>query len=320
MINETVKFSIIIPAYKRKFLRECIDSIIAQTYANFELIIVDDASPEDLYSIVSKYCDNRIQYYRNANNCGGINVVDNWNICLGYCTGKYVICMGDDDKLLPNCLQVYYDMILKHPGFGIYHGWTELIDENSHIVKIQEARPEVECVYSMMWHRWNGRVQYIGDFLFEVALLRKNKGFYKNPLGWASDDISACIAAKYKGVVNSQIPIFQYRINSQTISKTGNCLLKIEAVERKKKWYHVFLAQNIPNPNTTSFIFWSMLKKECNSKMDKKKALYLSVDMKKDFFMIFFYYLFHMKKCNINTKIFLYAIILLLINAFLKHY
>ncbi|MBQ8672678.1 MAG: glycosyltransferase, partial [Bacteroides sp.] len=47
-----MKFSITIPAYKRTYLQECIDSILAQTYTDFELIIVNDASPEDLDSIV----------------------------------------------------------------------------------------------------------------------------------------------------------------------------------------------------------------------------------------------------------------------------
>lgn len=126
-----MKFSILIPAYKKAYLQECIDSILRQTYECFELIIVDDASPEDLYSIVSLYSDPRIKYYRNEKNCGAANVVDNWNICLGYATGDYAICMGDDDKFLPNCLEEYVRLIAKYPGIGLLHGWTEIIDENS---------------------------------------------------------------------------------------------------------------------------------------------------------------------------------------------
>lgn len=58
-------------------------------------------------------------------------MVDNWNICLGYATGDYAICMGDDDKFLPNCLEEYVRLIAKYPGIGLLHGWTEIIDENS---------------------------------------------------------------------------------------------------------------------------------------------------------------------------------------------
>ena len=104
-MKEDIKFSILVPAFKARFLAECIDSILSQTYTNLELIIVNDASPENLDEIVSRYDDARIQYYVNEKNFGAINVVDNWNKCLSYATGEYVICMGDDDKLLPCCLE-----------------------------------------------------------------------------------------------------------------------------------------------------------------------------------------------------------------------
>ena len=102
-----MKFSILIPAYKLAFFKECLDSILVQTYKNFEIVIVNDSSPEDLESVVLKYSDSRIKYFKNEKNCGVINVVDNWNICLSHATGDYVICIGDDDKLLPNCLEEY---------------------------------------------------------------------------------------------------------------------------------------------------------------------------------------------------------------------
>ena len=92
-MNKKYKFSVVVPAYKANFLKECIDSVLAQTYVDFEIIIVNDASPEDLDSIVSLYKDTRIRYYKNKTNCGAINVVDNWNKCLEYATGDYIICM-----------------------------------------------------------------------------------------------------------------------------------------------------------------------------------------------------------------------------------
>ena len=190
-----MRFSITIPAYKAKYLRECIESILSQTYSDFELIIVNDASPENLTSIIETFNDSRIKYFINTKNCGAVNVVDNWNKCLAYAKGDYIICMGDDDKLLPTCLEEYDKLINKFPDLGVYHAWTQIIDENSNIVRLQEMRPEFESVYSMMWGRWSGRIQFIGDFLFNRKRLIKNGGFYKLPLAWSSDDISAYIAA-----------------------------------------------------------------------------------------------------------------------------
>lgn len=218
-----MKFSITIPAYKQKYLYEAIESCLAQTYKDFELIIVDDASPEDLKSVVDRFQDFRIRYYRNEKNCGALHVVDNWNICLGYTKGDYVICMGDDDRFLPNCLEEYSKLIDKYPDLDIYHGMTEIIDENGNVTNMQEARPEREGMYSMISGRLrNSRLQYIGDWLFKRTALEQLNGYVNMPMAWGSDDLTAYTIAKNKGVANTQMPVFQYRISSLTISNSGH--------------------------------------------------------------------------------------------------
>ena len=94
-----MKYSILIPAYKAKFFYECLDSALNQSFKDYEVIILNDASPEDLDSIVGTFHDNRIRYYKNEVNVGAINVVDNWNTLLSLAKGDFVACIGDDDKL-----------------------------------------------------------------------------------------------------------------------------------------------------------------------------------------------------------------------------
>ena len=214
-----MKFSIVIPAYKAEFLEEAIESCLSQRYEDYEIIIVDDASPEHLDGIVARFVDARIRYYRNDVNCGALNVVDNWNICLSYCTGEYVICMGDDDRLLPNCLMEYATLIEKFPDLNVYHAWTEIIDENGNFVKLLEPRPVFESCMSLIWNRWNGRSQFIGDFCFRVSDLREKGGFFKLPEACGSDDISVVRAAWLGGIANTQSVCFEYRNSSRTISK-----------------------------------------------------------------------------------------------------
>lgn len=243
-----MKFSVTIPAYKAKYLYDAVLSIINQTCQDFEIIIVDDASPEDLKTIVNKFSDPRIHYYRNDHNCGAINVVDNWNICLSYALGDYVICMGDDDMLLPNCLENYDKLIAKYPGLGVYHAWTEIIDEEGNFFKMQHPRPEYESVYSMIWSRWNGRTrQYIGDFCFDTELLKADGGYYKLPLAWGSDDITAVRAAARKGIANMQTLGFAYRENRYTITSTGNDYIKLQAINSEKEWYKSFFVNTQPS-------------------------------------------------------------------------
>ena len=92
-----ITFSILLPVYKAKYLRDCIDSIIAQTYTDWELIIINDASPDPIDSIVTTYHDARIHYYVNETNIGGKDLVRQWNTCLVKAKGEYCICIGDDD-------------------------------------------------------------------------------------------------------------------------------------------------------------------------------------------------------------------------------
>ena len=241
-------FSVTIPAYKAKYLYEAISSILQQTYQDFEIIIVDDSSPEDIKTIVDKFTDPRIHYYRNEKNCGAIDVVDNWNKCLSYAQGNYVICMGDDDMLLPNCLENYHKLIMKYPGLGVYHAWTEIIDEEGNFYKLQHPRPEYESVFSLIWNRWNGRNrQYIGDFCFDAALLKIEGGFYKLPLAWGSDDITSVRAAAKKGIANMQTLGFVYRQNRYTITSTGNVYIKLQAIDLEKEWYRSFFANIQPD-------------------------------------------------------------------------
>ena len=284
----SMKFSVTIPAYKRSFLQECIDSVLAQTYADFELIVVNDASPEDLDSVLNTYHDSRIHYYKNKRNCGALNVVDNWNICLNYVTGDYIICMGDDDKLKPNCLEEYYKLIKLFPHLNVYHARTEIIDENSKVIKKQEERPRFESVYSMIWYRWNGRVQYIGDFLFKVSTLREHNGLFKIPFALCSDDISVAIAAKENGIANINNAVFQYRINSQTISNNGNGKVLMEATVEIWKWYEQFLSEE--PINSEDKLYWKLLKKSLQERFCKLRYAIIARDLVKNTFSNLWYW------------------------------
>lgn len=243
-MTEDIKFSVTVPAYKAQFLGECIDSILAQTYKNFEVIIVNDASPQDLDSIVNRYDDPRIHYYKNKVGFGAEHAVGNWNKCLEYATGDYIICMGDDDKLFSNCLEEYSKLIRKYPGLGLYHGWTVKIDENSIPFNIVFPSPEMESCYSLIYSKISGRDGYIGDYLFEAKLLRENGGFSDFPFGWGSDDMSVYIAASRNGLANTQVPVFQYRVSRYSISSSTHIREKMEALTKQFEWINNFMLQD----------------------------------------------------------------------------
>ena len=244
-MDKTLLFSIAIPAYKSIYLAKAIQSCLNQTYDNFELIIVDDASPNDIAGVVRQFSDKRIRYYRNDVGFGAEHVVDNWNRCLQYATGKYLICMGDDDELETICLEEYLKLIDKHPNLNVYHARSVTIDESSNIKQLLEDRPEHESVYSVMWHRFlKNRMQFIGDWLFDTASLRQVGGFYNLPFAWNSDNITVYICAKDGGVANTQRPCFRYRVNNYSITRDRTNLSgKIKAHHMAYAWHTDFLKE-----------------------------------------------------------------------------
>lgn len=309
---EDIKYSIAIPAYKKTFLSQCIDSILAQTYSNFEIIIIDDHSPENLEEIIQKYQDKRIVYHKNDIGFGGKNVVGNWNKCLEYAQGDYLICMGDDDMLSPNCLSTYTTLISKYPRLPIYHIRTLIIDENANCIDIQESRPERESVYSMIWHLWHGRRQFIGDWLFQLESLRERGGFFHLPYAWEADHINAFSAAQFHGVANSDNIGFLYRENKLCITKkTDNTLDKLHAIQKAKDWYMEFLKTN--PQNDIDIIYHTLLLNSINQHFSRRMAGDLAVAFKKRPLSIF-YWIWKSSSVGISFKIFTYAIAL----AFIK--
>lgn len=237
-----VLFSILIPAYKTTFLHECLRSIIGQSYPAYEIIVVDDCSPNDIKAVVDEMASDKIKYLRNERNCGAVDVVDNWNRCLDYATGNFCICIGDDDEFPANALEEYAKKIAKYPAVDVFHAKTVLIDEKGEKKFIVNTRAEYESCIAFIRHRIDGDLQFVGDFCYRTEKLKAKGGFVKFPLAWGSDDVTAYMMAKEGGVVNLEAPSFYYRVNEFSISSTGNLEIKIKAIEQQRKWLRDFVS------------------------------------------------------------------------------
>lgn len=94
--------SVCIPTYRgAPTIAAAIDSVLAQSFGDFELIVVDDCSPDETRAVVEAFRDGRIRYVRNARNLGPEG---NWNRCLELAGGRYFKLLPHDDVLAPDCL------------------------------------------------------------------------------------------------------------------------------------------------------------------------------------------------------------------------
>lgn len=104
-----VTVSVAIPTYRgAAHIRATIESVLAQTLRDFELVIVDDNSPDDTFAIVSAYADARVRCLRNPRNLGPEGA---WNRCLEEAAGTYVKLLPQDDLLAPDCLRQQVDVL-----------------------------------------------------------------------------------------------------------------------------------------------------------------------------------------------------------------
>ena len=109
--------SVVMPAYNaEKYLREAIDSILAQTYTDFELIIINDGSTDSTKEVIHSYSDPRIIYIENERNSG---ICITLNKGLDASRGRYIVRMDSDDISVPERLEVQVWMptlISEHPA------------------------------------------------------------------------------------------------------------------------------------------------------------------------------------------------------------
>jgi glycosyltransferase involved in cell wall biosynthesis len=103
--------TIAIPVYcGEKYISRAIDSVLKQTFSDFELLIIDNNSNDQTEKIVNSFNDKRIVFIRNKKNIGFEN---NWNKCLKMSRGKYIKILPHDDYLDLNCLRFQVDVMEK---------------------------------------------------------------------------------------------------------------------------------------------------------------------------------------------------------------
>lgn len=126
--------TIVIPTYNGGItIERTLDSVLAQTYQNFELIVLNNCSTDDTLEKIEKYNDNRIRIINNELNIG---FVGNWNKSLKFINGKYFKLLPDDDLLEPESLKLAVDEMEKNVNIVLVSSKRKIIDENDKILLV----------------------------------------------------------------------------------------------------------------------------------------------------------------------------------------
>lgn len=211
--------SVIMSTYKEdeRLLRESIESILNQTYRDFEYIIILDYPDNDVHkSVIEEYAlkDDRIHFYINEKNMG---LTDSLNRGLSLCHGEYIARMDADDISLPDRLERQMEYLEKN-HYDLIGGITEMINENGSLLysiksvptdpkKINKALRYSQCIAHPTW-------------LGRKEVFEKNAGYRHMPL---CEDYDFTLRAVLNGFVVSNLneAVLKYRMTSNSISRSN---------------------------------------------------------------------------------------------------
>lgn len=170
--------SIIMPSWNTgKYIAQSIDSVLKQTYPNWELIIVDDCSTDNTDEVISNYTDKRIRYLKNSNNSGAALTR---NRALREAQGEWIAFLDSDDLWLPPKLehQIAF-MEQNHYSFS-YHEY-EKINEQSQKLGVNVSGPDIVTKRKMYHYGYPGCLTFMYNAkimgLIQIKDIKKNNDY-----------------------------------------------------------------------------------------------------------------------------------------------
>lgn len=145
--------SILLPVYNAgQYLRVCLNSILAQTYSNWELIAINDASTDDSLDILRHYADidPRIRIYSNPKNRG---IATSLNRAISLARGQYLARIDADDIMYPHRLTRQLHYLRTHPNTVIVGGQCTTIDNQGHLTGLKSFPTQHDNIYQLAFLR-----------------------------------------------------------------------------------------------------------------------------------------------------------------------
>ena len=166
-----VKVSVVIPAYNGdRYLAAAINSILAQTYQDLEIIVVDDGSTDNTPQIAQQY-GARVQYFSQTNQ----GVAASRNLGLAAATGAYIAFLDQDDVFLPHKLACQVALLEKDDSLGIVNSGWQITDQQGEVqaaVQPWQQIPDLNAANLIIW-----KPVFLGAMLFRRSWLERVAGF-----------------------------------------------------------------------------------------------------------------------------------------------
>lgn len=217
------KVSFIVPCYNlAHLLPECITSILEQSYNDFEILIMDDCSPDNTTEKASRFHDDRIVYIRNKTNLGHLR---NYNKGIKLSRGKYIWLISADDRLRrPYVLEKYVNFMEEHPEVGyVFCPGIKLEDNKETALFERFYHGPIDTIFDGKYFL-SEKLMKSNCVMAPSGMARKQlydtHGLFRLDLPYAGDWYLWCLFAIHSDVGYFAEPMVNYRIHNLNITNT----------------------------------------------------------------------------------------------------
>ena len=226
--------SVIMSVYNgEKYLVQAIESILNQTYQNFEFIIIDDCSTDNSIEILEEYAkkDSRIKIIKKDKNIGIKGFIENLNLGISIAEGKYIARMDADDISLPERFQKQVDFLEKNPEIIMVGAQLNFINERNKITG--------EAIGALQNHDIVKRITSNIQLFHPVIMFRKDQNIhYREKFLYCEDyDLYLNLITQGKKLANLNEKLLNYRVLETSISRKGDNFVKKLMLEKALHFY-----------------------------------------------------------------------------------
>lgn len=209
--------SVIVGVYnKERFVGDCLRSVLAQTFGDFELIVVDDASTDESAQVIQTLRDPRIRFVQRSVNSGLPAVPRNEGIRMA--RGEYLAFLDGDDAWMPEKLEKQVAHMVAHPEHPLTHTLCQVMDDEGRFLRLRhglEQLPSGDCLERLLEHCWIS----ISSVMVRKELVGQIGGFDESPALKAREDydwlLRAAVVARFGVILEC---LASYRAGPDSIS------------------------------------------------------------------------------------------------------
>lgn len=224
--------SVLLSAYNSsRYVKQSIDSILNQTFSDFELLIADDGSSDATKAIIDSYSDSRIVKSHNLNNQGKVETVNRLALMA---KGEYLTIHDADDFSEPKRFEIIMSFFKENSEMALVgSSFFEINGNKREAVKMPTDYNEIKAALP-------DRSQFHGPtIVFKKAILKDTNGLFRY-FTWGEDiDFTARVVEKHKAV-NIDLPLYNYRIHDKSLTKDVKVIKPDRLINQKLR---VFLAE-----------------------------------------------------------------------------